>query len=691
MKSPPDTGARAPALSAPAPLIIAAAFAGWLWPAIAAAQETESEEIVVTAPLEGSRIESLQGAAILARDDIVESLNGGLGDTLDSQPGVATTFFGAGASRPIIRGLGDDRVRVLENGIGAIDASSASPDHAVTADGLDAERIEILRGSAALAYGGNAIGGVVNVIDQSIPTRAVDGFDVDGLASYASGDQGRQGALSFGADVGSFVVRLSGSARETEDYDIPGFANADGAGPEGSAPNSWTSLRTLSGGASLVRDWGFAGLAVKHTEDNYGLPPEAPGETGGHIEMEQTRLETRGDVEVDLGLFDRIDFGGQRSDYTHTEFEGDGAPGTRFDSEGWEGRLEAHHRVGRLEGALGLQHSDVDFAATGDEAFITPTSTRDSGIFAVERWDSGRWGVEAGARLERREIDNEDGGARDFDTVSGSFGAFVRPAEGWFIAATVARVERAPTAIELFADGPHLATANFEIGDANLDRETAFSIEFSTHYNRGRFSAEFNLFNIDFADYIALVERGDVWWSDETSGTSGFAPDETDPGIPAGADILPVFVFTQQDANFVGGETSLRLRLLQAGPFAVTGDVAYDLVRASFENGGHPPRIPPETLTLGLTAESDHWTGRIEAVDTAAQDRLAPFETPTDGYTFLNAALSYRPYGENDDRLVLRLDGRNLADEEGRVHASFLKDELPLPGRSLRFVVTTSF
>jgi iron complex outermembrane receptor protein len=342
-----------------------------------------------------------------------------------------------------------------------------------------------------------------------------------------------------------------------------------------------------------------------------------------------------------------------------------------------------------LQGAIGLQISDVDLDAEGDEAFITATNTQDRGAFIVERWDTGAWGLEGGARVEQREHDNLTVGARDFDTVSGSLGAFVRPAENWFIGATIASTERAPTATELFADGPHLATGNFELGDPDLDPETATSFEVSTRFDNGRVSFEANFFGIDFADYIALVERGDVWWLDEDTDTSGFAPDEA--SAPAGADeILPVFNFVQQDATFIGGEISLRAVLFETAGFSFSGDVALDLVNAQFTGGGHPPRIPPRSLTLGFEAENPNWTARVEAVDTDEQDRLDTFETPTDGFTFLNAGLAYRPFGESD-RLVLRLDGRNLTDEEGRVHASFLKDELPLPGRNVRFVVTTAF
>jgi iron complex outermembrane receptor protein len=670
------TSARTRALFPSRIPIVFAVFAGALFPAIVSAQEEDEQEIVVTAPLEGSRIESLQGAEVLRRDDIVEQLNGGLGNTLDATPGIATTFFGAGASRPIIRGLGEDRVRVLQNGIGAIDASTASPDHAVTSDGLDAERIEILRGAAALAYGGNAIGGVVNVIDQTIPTRDIDGVTFDGLAAYSSVDEGAQGAANVGLGVGDFALRLSAAARDADPYETP----------LGEALNQWTSVRSYGVGGSWLGDWGFAGVAVKRTEDEYGLLPEDPLLPGGHIELEQTRIETRGDIRVDWGAFDRIDYGFQSSEYEHTEFEGDGTPGTQFTSEGWEGRLEAHHEVGKLSGALGLQFSDVDFAAEGDEAFISPTNTQDAGVFAVERYDFGGWGFEGGARYERREIDNELFGSREFDGVSGSLGMFVRPAEGWFVGATVARTERAPTAIELFSDGPHLATANYELGNPDLNQEIATSLEGSVRYQHGPVRFEMNLYGIEFADYIALVERGDVWWLDEDTDTSGFAPDEA--SAPAGADeILPVFNFVQRDATFIGGEISAAAQLFEIGGFAVTADGALDLVRANFVGGGHPPRIPPRSLTLGLEAENEHWTARVEAVDTAKQDKLAPFETETEGYTFFNAGLAWRP----NETWTIRLDGRNLTDELGRVHSSFLKDDLPLPGRNFRLTLQASF
>jgi iron complex outermembrane receptor protein len=311
-------------------------------------------------------------------------------------------------------------------------------------------------------------------------------------------------------------------------------------------------------------------------------------------------------------------------------------------------------------------------------------------VFVVERWDTGVWGLEGGARFENHKLDNETAGSRDFDNVSGSAGVFFRPAQDWFVGGTLAHTERGPTQIELFADGPHLATESFELGDPTLDQEKANSIEVSSRYTTDARGFEVNVFRMEFTDYIALVDRGDFFWFNEDLEEEGFAPTEDDPSIPDGSEVLPVFVFTQEDASFTGGEISGWTQLFDAGGFTFSGDAALDLVQAEFDAGGHPPRIPPRTLTVGLQGENESWTGRIEAVDTAEQDDLGQNETPTDGFTFLNASLAFRPFGNARD-LTLRLDGRNLTDELGRVHASFLKDDLPLPGRNVRFTVTTSF
>ncbi len=636
---------------------------------LAAAQQAHpgaphaDEEVVVTAPLEGARIESLQGAEVLGKREIVERLANTIGEVLAGLPGVSSTFYGPGASRPIIRGLGDDRIRILENGIGTIDASSASPDHAVGADPLDARRIEVLRGAAALAYGGNAVGGVVNVIDETIPTRSPDkGWEARGLASYSTVDEGLQGGLGLTAAAGDFVLNGDVAWREAGDYETP----------FGTTLNSFVDTRSYALGASLVKDWGFAGLGWKRFETSYGLPPEDPAEPGGHIELKQDRFETRGDIRIGDGFFRRFDFGFQYSDYTHTEFEGSGEPGTTFNNTGFEGRLELHNKGSdsRLSGATGLQFSKTDFEAIGEEAFLTPTETTDIGLFTVQRWDDESWGVEGGLRIEHRDLDNDVAGKRDFTPVSLSAGIFARPAENWFVGLTLARTERAPTNAELFADGPHLATAAYEVGDASLKLETALSAEASLRYASDIYGFELSLYRIGFDGYIALIPTG--------------ADIELEPG-----EFLPEYAFIQRDATFTGGEISASARLGQAGGFTFRADIAADLVRAEFDNGGDLPRIPPSTITLGLAAESDALDARIELVDITEQTRVAAFETETPGSTVLNARLAWRPAPDHD--LTLLLDADNLTDELVLVHSSFLKADRPRPGRNFRFAISAKY
>lgn len=657
------------------------------------------EEVIVTAPLEGALIESLQGATALNRTAIVERLANTLGELLAGLPGVASTWYGPGASRPIIRGLGDDRIRVLENGIGTIDASSASPDHAVGADPLDARRIEVLRGAAALAYGGNAVGGVVNVIDETIPTRVPErGWQARGLAAWSSADDGVRGGLGLTASAGDFVFNLDWAARETDDYRLAPHEAHDHEDHDdhddhdheddhdhSHAENSWTSSRSLAFGASLVKGWGFVGIGVKRYETSYGLPGHDHGDDdhddhdhdhdhdddhaheNPFIELKQTRYEARGDFRIDWGAFRRFDFAVQVSDYTHTEFEAPGEPGTIFDVNGYEARVELHNKSadGRLSGATGLQLSSSDFEAHGDEAFLSPTTTDDIGVFTVQRWDNESWGLEGGVRIEHRRLDNEIFGERDFTPVSLSAGVFARPAQDWFAGVTVARTERAPTNVELFADGPHLATRAYEVGDPGLGVETAFSLEASLRYAGEIYGFELSLYRIAFDGYIALVPTGHE------------------------IDHLPEFAFVQRDATFTGGEISASARLGQAGGFTFRTDLTADLVRAEFDAGGDLPRIPPATVTLGLAAESDTLKARLELVDIARQSRVAAFETETQGATLLNARLAWRPIPEHD--LTLLFDATNLTDQLVRVHSSFLKDDYPRPGRSFRLAISARY
>jgi iron complex outermembrane receptor protein len=657
---------------------------------------TGDEPIIVTATaLDDAEDRTIQAATTLDRDAVIANLGAGLGETLDSQPGVASTFFGRGASRPIIRGLGEDRIRVLSNGTGQIDASSVSPDHAVASEGLEAQTIEVLRGSAALPYGGNAVGGVVNVLDGRILEAAPDsGFSGQAVASNAVGLDESQAAVALAFANDRFALRVDGFIRDAGDYDIPGFAYsaakraeeieealAEGETPEeferGTAENSFAEAEGLGIGLSTYGAWGFAGVSARQLDSSYGIPKaHAHGEeeeeeaifAGPFIDLEQTRYEARLGLTQGFGIINSLRAEAAYVDYTHSEIEETGEVGTTFTNEGFDARIEAFHTLGALRGVAGISGSSLEFSAVGEEAFVTPTDISDLGVFIVERLQAGNWSFDGGLRHEQREYDNAVFGERSFDLWSGSLGAGYRPTDALFFGLTLARTERAPTEIELFADGAHLATSTFELGDPDLGSETALSIEGTARWTSERLQLEASLFHIAFEDFTTFFDTG---------------LEDVDSD-------LPIFAAAQEDATFTGGEISASALLFTAGDWAVRADATADIVRAELDAGGNAPRIPPRSFTLGFEGETGRFGGRVEWVNVAEAKDLAAFETPTEGYDLFNAQLSFRPVADND-LLVVRLDGRNLTDEEARAHTSFVKDLLPRPGRSVRLVLSSRF
>tara|TARA_R110001599_G_scaffold243362_1_gene443165 strand:- start:49 stop:2049 length:2001 start_codon:yes stop_codon:yes gene_type:complete len=628
------------------------------------------QTVIVTLPgPQRTAGELVSNVAALDRKEIVEALASTLGDTLDRQPGVASTAFGQGASRPVLRGLGAERVQVLTNGIGVIDVSAASPDHQVAADGIDAQKVEILRGPAALVYGGQAIGGVVNVIDglimEDLPKRPFAG---EAYAASNSVNEGTEGGARVQAVSGPVVVTLTASTRDFGNYDIPVPAQSDRlraetgdpAGPDGELPNSFVQTNSVAGGLSWIGDRGFLGGAVRQQSSQYGLPLE---ETA-YIDLKQTRYDVRGGLNVDTGFLTKITASGSVADYEHTEFEEPGEPGTIFKTEGFEGRIEAGHVLGPLEGEVGIQYADSSLDAIGDEAFITPTDTTSLGVFLYEThdFDSGL-GIEGGIRAEQVDLDNEGGGKAGFDLFSGSAGVHQHWASGWFLGAQASWAERAPNQSELFADGPHLATEQYEVGDRTLGKERGLNLEGTARWENDTMSFGVNLFLTDFSEFIYLAATG------------------------AEIDDLPVFAFRQQDAQFTGGEAFAAYQLL-GGPLQADWkfDAGLDLVNAEFDDGSDVPYVPPVTLNAG--AEADWGALALGAKLTWAGDQDSPGVglLPTDGYVTadLHADLDIARYGAGREGTKLFIEARNIGDAEVRAATSVLKDNVPMPGRNIR-------
>lgn len=658
------------------------------------------DEIVVTANrLNQTLFEQVQPATVLKDEALQFKLQPTLGETLNHEPGVSSTYFGPGASRPIIRGLGDDRVRVLQNGTSVLDVSNVSPDHAVASDPLTIRSIEVVRGPAALLYGPNTIGGVVNVIDDRIPQERFSGSWPQGRFDTSAGSVDEllssSAAITWGA--GPIVFHLDGFDRQTDDLHIPGFARSERlrftdplppGTPEahGVLPNSATDSKGAGLGGSYIWDKGYFGVSYSGIDSHYGTVAE-PDVTIG---LRQRRWDARGAFYEPLPHVKEINYKFGYSDYAHTEFEG-AEPGTQFLIEGFNARAELlHEKLGAFEGAFGVESQKSDFSALGDEAFLPPVETWVNSVFFFEEVAlNDKLRLQFGARYDHQTNDTEFNTAfgpglnRDFDAFSASAGLVYNPVENYAVALSFAYTQRPPTYVELFADGPHVATGTFEVGDPDLDTEDSFSVDLSLRKNAGRVTGSVSGFYYRFSDYVSLEPTGLL-----------------DP-----VDLLPIYNYGAIDADFYGAEVETTFHLLepavaaertiQADPKApapapVSGGTQQldltlraDYVHAENRKTGEPiPRIPPFRASAALEYRLDQFSARLEGQYAASQDRNADFELPTDGYFLLNAGVSY------DLKLggvstTFYVKGTNLTNEEARQSTSFLKDVAPLAGRGV--------
>jgi iron complex outermembrane receptor protein len=583
--------------------------------AYAASEPTGIEEIVVTgSPLDRSQFQLVQASTVLRGDELADAMKSSIGETLADEPGVSSTFFGPFASRPIIRGMDGDRIRVLFDGAGGVDASSVSPDHEVAGGISGAERIEILRGPATLLYGTSAVGGVVNISDGRIPddmpAKRAEGVFTAGYATNANERSvGGHIDLSLAPDKAEkgLVAHVDAATRKSGDYKIDGFAGeeAEEEGIEGVVENSGGRVSSGTGGLSYVWDKGYFGASVGHFDSLYGSPAghhhhheEGEEEEEDHeeheeheeehiavrLDMKQTTFDVKGEVRELSGFISGIKTRLSVADYEHTELEGDEV-GTVFSNNGTEGRVELLHKpIGNLKGAFGVHYRDRDFSAIGDEAFVPETHTRQWAGFIVETYDVGAWSFDGGLRLEDTRVIN-----------------------------TVANVDR---------------------------KFTSFAASASA----------------------AVAEE----------------------------DELPVFQFAATNARFRGAELELELKVIEGKDRSLSIDGSADYVRATDTIFDQPlPRIPAMSYGIGVDGTWQSFSGRVDVQHTGEQDRVAPLETATDGYTMLNVRVAWQPFPDKDLRLVVQ--GRNLTDVLARSHTSFIKESVPLPGRDIRFYVRTSF
>lgn len=657
------------------------------------------DALVVTAnPLGRSIDELAQPVVVLDEADLFERLAPSLGDVVGREPGVNSTSFAPAASRPVIRGLGEDRLRILQNGVSLIDVSSVSPDHALAADPLSLEAVEIVRGPATLLYGPNTVGGVVNVLDGRIAEKPLDG-PVEGrfLTTYDSTTDGESygGRVAFGA--GPLVFHLDGFHRQTENLEIPGFARSArlrAADPlpldeeaRGEVPNSQTETTGAGGGMSYVFDQGFIGFSYSGFDSDYGTVAEEDVTIG----LEQRRWEFRGEFRDPTPWLKQIDFKFGYSDYEHTEFEGPDV-GTVFEIEGYNGRVEMTHQPwGGLEGVIGAEIQGSDFASAGDEAYLPPVENTNAALFVFEEYGLGAQTLQFGARYDRQESEPDAGGGRTFDALSTSLGLVRDFGRGYAATVTAGYNERPPTFVELFANGPHLATGTFEVGDATLDTENSVSLDLSVRKTTGWLTGSVSAFYYRFDRFTAL--------SPADPADFGFSPVEI---AEIDAEGLEFVVYEQVAADFYGGEIEAVLHVghflgYEPGEDGSLPERALDLrfwgdvVRAENRDSDLSlPRIPPYRLGFDIDARWENWAGGLDFLYAADQDRTAPGELATDSYLLVGATVSYA-FEIGDVRTTAFVRGVNLTDEEARLHTSFLKDRAPLAGRGVIVGLDTQF
>jgi iron complex outermembrane recepter protein len=643
------------------------------------AQESRTEEIVVTSTaLRENPLEVAQPTTVVAGDELRRQISTSIGETLSQELGVSSTYFGPSASRPVIRGLGGDRVQVLQDGLASLDVSTLSQDHAVTLESVVSQQIEIVKGPAALLYGSGAAGGLVNIVSNRVPMQAA-AKPITGAVELRgdSAVEERTGAFSLDGGSGAFAFHLDYFDRQTDDVEIADFAQSDAlrralidAGEEpdgirGRIPNTASDASGGAVGASLIGNTARGGVSWSRYETNYGIP----GEEAAFIDMKQDRYDVKTELDLD-GAIQALRFSGSYNDYTHTEFEAPGEPGTIFNQDAYEMRFSADHELGEgWRGTVGLQYVDVDFEALGDEAFVPQSKTKSSSVFVFEERHFDHWTVELGARAEQQKIDVDPSAElRDFDetAISLSAGTVWKLSDEHALAFNLTRTQRNPQAAELYANGPHIAAQRFEIGDETLDQETSLTTDVSLRRAGEGIRWTLSAFYNDYSDYIFAKPTGEI------------------------EDELPVFAYMQQDAKFHGFEAEVILPLLARGDQHLDLRLASDYVRGKLNDDSDLPQMPPLRFGAGLHYEREEWHLGLQAFYYARQDKLAVNELPTDSFTLVDADASYRlPVGAASVFVFLR--GSNLLDEDARQHASPLKDIAPLPGRSFHLGARTEF
>ena len=705
-----------------------------------APDDTSIDRIVVVGDPIGDRVadEIIQPITVLSGDALEKRRHGTLGEVLDGLPGVASSDFGPGVGRPVIRGLQGSRVQVLEDGLRTVDVSGEGADHAVAVDPLRARQIEVYRGPATLLYGSGAAGGVVNTVTNRFNPEISAGPTFSGFGSFGANGDDWQGAASTEIPIGTnFALRGGWSIRRTDDFDIDGFQEIDSdEGRKGKLVNSSVDNDTWNVEGIWSGARGYLGAGFSRWESDYGIPENfdpRPLDQGGlgdefeRIIADSDRIDLRGELRNPFPGFEAARLKLAYTEYEQQErgFEFERTPEggeldeivveSQFDNDEFETRLEfAHVPVAGLRGVIGVQFDDRDFEAGNPEEeeeifYVRPSESSTIALFALEELPTGFGSLEFGLRIERERLSaadvfaNEvegvtglDGNflpfqtrldSRTFTPISFSAGGIIDISRNHHLRASVTAAERAPSIEQVFAFGRHGAAGTFEIGDPDLSKETYLNFELGIDRHVGPLRYDMTVFYNRVDDFVFLQSVDDgqgnaVFVNDlgerfGEGGAAACAPDDED-GL---CDFGNQLVFnTQRNAEFYGAELGAVWDAIE-GPVPVSWRFSADIVRGELRDGGDVPRITPPRVGVGFDTGWNNFALSLDYQRVFKQTRAAELEDSTSGFDLLGFDLSWKPDFWPEARFFLR--GRNLLDEDGRRHQSFFRDEAPIIGRAI--------
>ncbi len=590
-----------------------------------------------------------------------------IGDMLGSEAGVQSTNFGPNSSRPVIRGLDGDRIRVLQNALGTLDASTQSLDHAIPVDTLTIDQVEIVRGPMSLLYGSSAVGGVVNLVTNRIHYEYEEGFFSKVLTQGETVNNGMSTAAHMNYGASKWMFHVDGSTRNLGNVEIPGNARTAKVRREDpktdeakdKLPNSFNQQDNIATGVSRIFDRGHVGVSFNHFNTLYG----SVADPDVKIDMTQNRFELHSEYRPESGPVRKWKLKSAQSDYFHNELH-QGHIETRFKNRGNETRLEGLNQKGDWNGVTGIQTQLYAFSAKGEEAFLPSSDNQKIALFTFQQYSVGKHALRLGGRIEDQQIRKNGsttfgaGDEKGYLGYNASIGHCFDFSKKNTLESSVSYTERAPTFQELYSNGAHIATGTFEIGDSTLmkERATAFEVTFKNTTDAHQFTG--SLYTQVFNDYIAMTPTGNQ--------NSGF--DE--------------FNYQQVDALFYGLDLDARNEISKGDGGSLWLINRFDWVRAKNTDAGTDlPRISPPRFTAGLEYVTDKWSADIESMYVAHQTKTAPGESRTDDFIMTNIGTSYRIVG-NVTSFDLFARVRNIFDVEARSHVSTLKDIAPLPGRN---------